>query len=331
MISAEDFIRLAYTPDLSESGISFAKHSLSLINERGGESVFAHLRQSVGNVAVELAFRRSLSAKAVPFDIKGAMPFSEPDHFDVLLGGRRCCMHTFLTTRRSQITEIRRNPNMLLEAPALITDEQLSGSQSSKDLQIFAFLFGLTTNSPEDILKATSANQPIYLIHPLPAGWATPHIWAPLGRLGFKSEGSIALDVEIGGLDIERNFITEKLALQHLKRQFAVNDYYSLAYIHADHFPNARVGIQSPGKDEILMIQTHEWDNIWVYGMEIWLTGYMTQDEFRRKASTTFSGSRVFQYSKTQRKNLSVSISNLHPLKELFEQVKTWQLEKKNW
>ena len=331
MISATDFIRLPFTPDLTESGIIFARRSLAQSYDYSGGSIYARLRQGVGSVAVELAFRRYLNKNAVPYEVKSTMPFSDPDHYDVSLGGRRCCIQTCLTTRRSQITEMRRNPTIMLEAPAMIPEEHLSASQTGKDLQIFASLLGLTTNSPEEIRKAANANQPIYLIHPLLAAWAKPQVWAPLGKLSLKSESSAQVEIEIGGQDAARNFVTEKISLQPQKRSFATNNYYSLTYIHIQDIPNARVGIQSQNKDEIYIIQPYEWDNIWVYGMEIWLTGYILQEEFRRKASTTFSGSKVFQYSKSQTKSLSVAVADLHPLEDLFTQVKTWELEKKNW
>ncbi len=331
MISAVDFIRLPFTPDLTESGISFAKRSLAQNNDHNTGSVFALLRQRVSNVAIELAFRRHLAENLIPFDVKGNLPFSEPDRYDVLLGGRRCSIHTYLTSRRSQIAEVRQNPSVLLEAPAMIPEEELSANQNGNNLQLFTFLLGLTTNSTGDMQKAVNANQPIYLIHPMPTSWAQPQAWSALGKLGLKSEGSTPVEVEIGGHDADRNFVSEELTLSSMKRSFATNNYYSLAYIHIKNIPGGRVGIHSPNKDETAIIQPHQWDNVWVYGMEIWLTGYMPQDEFRRKASTTFSGSRVFQYCKTQTKNLSVAVAELRPLKDLFEQVKNWELEKKNW
>ena len=73
-----------------------------------------------------------------------------------------------------------------------------------------------------------------------------------------------------------------------------------------------------------------EWGNIWIYGMDIWLTGYIVHEEFRRKASPIFAGSRVFQYSKTQTKNMSVPVADLRSLNELFGRVKEWEDDRKN-
>ncbi len=332
MIASPDFIKIPYTPDLTEGGIAYATRSLPYTYDRMGGSLYSRLRRIVGGVAVELAFRRYLGEQGVPFDVKGATPFTEPDRYDVSLGNHRCDLKTFIISKRNQITSMRRNPGLTLRAPALIPEDQFeAGNHTDQDLYLFAFLLGLTTNSPEDIQKAVEADQRIYLIHPLRADWSRPQIWAPLGRLALKSECAAPLNVEIGGQDAERNFITEKLTLEPLQRVFAVNNYHSLAYIHTAAIPEARVGLHSPRQGEIYLIQPHEWGNIWIYGMEVWLTGYLAHEEFRRKASTIYAGSRVFQYSKTQTKNFSVPVADLRPLTELFERVREWEQEKKSW
>lgn len=331
MISASDLLKLPYTPDLTEGGIAYATRSLPYTYDRMGGSLYSRLRRIVGGVAVELAFRRYLGEQGIPFEVKGATPFTEPDRYDVSLGGHRCDIKTFVTSKRNQITAMRRTPSLALRAPALIPEDQFTAANhTDQDIYLFAFLLGLTTNSPEEIQTAVEAGQRIYLIHPLRADWARPEVWAPLGRLALKSEGPEPLTVEIGGQDADRNFVTEKLILEPLTRAFAVNQYYSLAYIHTESIPTARVGLHVPGR-EIYLIPPHEWGNIWIYGLEIWLAGYMAHAEFRRKASAIFAGSRVFQYSKTQTKNMSVPVTDLRSLADLFERVKEWETQKKSW
>lgn len=332
MITPDDFIRLPYTRDLTEGGISYAVRSLAHTYDRMGGSLYSRLRRIVGGVAVELAFRRYLGEKDVPFDVKGMTPFTEPDKYDVALGGHRCDLKTFVSSKRNQITAMRRNPSLVLRAPALIPADQFAGeNHSDQDLYLFAFLLGLTTNSSEEIKSAVDAGQPIYLIHPLRPEWSRPAIWAPLGKLSLKSECTTPVTVEIGGQDAEREFITQKYTLEPLTRVVVDLPFYSLAYLNIDNIPDARIGIHSTARGEIYLIAPHEWGNIWIYGMETWLTGYMTREEFRRKASTIFAGSRVFQYSKTQTKNMSVPVADLRPLTELFERVKEWEEKKKSW
>jgi hypothetical protein len=326
MVAFADFVKLPYTPDLTEGGIAYAVRSLPHTYNRMGGSLYSRLRRIVGGVAVELAFRRYLADQNVPFDVRGATPFTEPDRYDVALGGHRCDVKTFIISKRSQISEMRRDPAPTLRAPALVPEDQyVSHHQSEKDLYLFAFLLGLSTNSAEEIKSAESAGQPLYLIHPLLQEWSHPQEWLPLGRLALKSENPTPLQVEIGGQDANRQFVTETLTLPPLTRVFAQHAYYNLAYVHVQSAPVARVGLHCPRLKDVYLIQPHEWGNIWIYGMEIWLAGYITREEFRRKANPVYAGSRVFQYSKTQTKNFFVPISDLRPLPELLERVRDWE------
>ncbi len=332
MISANNFIKLPYTPDLTEGGIQYATRSLHYTYDRMGGSLYSRLRRIVGGVAVELALRRYLGEREIPFDVKGATAFTEPDHYDLSLGGHRVDVKTFVMSKRNQISSIRRNPGLVLRAPALLPEDQfVAANHTDQDLYLFAFLLGLTTNSPEDIQKADLAGQRLYLIHPLKSEWARPATWLHLGQISLKSECTVPFTVEFGGLNGEREFITQRVTLEPLKREVVDLPFYSISYMHIDGIPDARVGLHSGDRGETYLIQPHEWGNIWIYGMEIWLAGYMAREEFRRKASVIYAGSRVFQYSKTQTKNLSVPVADLRPLEELFEQVKDWEGEKKGW
>ena len=109
MISKNDFIRIPYTPDLSTSGIAYACRSLPHTYNRMGGSNTKRMRRIVGGIAVELAFRRYLGEHQIPFDVKGATPFTDPDKYDVSLGGRRCDVKSFMLTRKSQINELKRD------------------------------------------------------------------------------------------------------------------------------------------------------------------------------------------------------------------------------
>src|SRR5688500_3543570 len=100
MISTSDLIHLPYTRDLTEGGIAYAVRSLPYTYNRMGGSPYDRLRRIVAGVAVELAFRRYLSEQDIPFDVKGATPFTDPDHYDVSLGGRGCDGIVFLFSCR---------------------------------------------------------------------------------------------------------------------------------------------------------------------------------------------------------------------------------------
>ena len=80
-------IRLPYTPDLTEGGIAYALRTLSNSFERNGRKPYDRLRRVVAEAAVELAFRRYLSQQEIPYEVVGASPFTDPDKYNVSLGG----------------------------------------------------------------------------------------------------------------------------------------------------------------------------------------------------------------------------------------------------
>jgi len=64
--------------------------------------------------------------------------------------------------------------------------------------------------------------------------------------------------------------------------------------------------------------------NLWVYGMDIFLAGWICREDFRRKARVIYPGMSTFQYAHTRTKNLAVPLTDLEPLPPLLEKVKQW-------
>src|SRR5512139_1541630 len=100
MLTASDLLHLPYTRDLTEGGIAYALHALPHMYIRMGSSPYEHLRRVVAGAMVELAFRRYLSEQKIPFEVKGAAPFTDPDRYDVVLAGHRCDIKSFLISHR---------------------------------------------------------------------------------------------------------------------------------------------------------------------------------------------------------------------------------------
>ena len=325
MLSPTDLIHLPYTRDLTEGGISYAVRSLPYTYNRMGGSPYDRLRRIVAGVAVELAFRRYLSEHDIPFDVKGATPFTDPDHYDVSLGGRRCDIKSFLITYRHQISEMQRDAAIVLKAPALVPSDQNAGEgHSNNDLYLFAFLPGLIAASPRETKKVIEAKQPYYLIHVMPEAWTRPSTWRSLGALTLKSDSEQTQIVEIGGQDKEREMRSRVVEIPPRTRIQIEDGFFSLSYIYIRSALNARIGIHSPTRKDTCVVDPLDWGNIWVYGMDILLAGYLTREEFNRRASFIQAGARVFQYDRTRTKNLAVPVSELKPLSELFGHVREW-------
>lgn len=277
---------------------------------------------------VELAFRRYLSEQKLPFEVKGAAPFTEPDRYDVVLAGRRCDIKSFLISHRDQIAEIQRNPQVVLKAPALVPSDLHAGEgHSAHDLYLFAFLPGSITTSQSDLGKVIETHQPCYLIHVMPEAWKRPSKWSPLGKLVLKSEAEEKVTLEIGGQAAGREMRSCTLELPPQARIEVEPGFFSVSHVHTRARPNARIGIHSSARGETHLIAPPDWGNLWVYGTEVLLAGYMAREEFGRRASFLQAGSRVFQYDQTHVKNLAVPVSDLKPLSELFERVKAWSAQ----
>ncbi len=325
MITTSDFITTPYTPDMAQAGIAYARNSWHYTYDRMSSPPLEQMRRIVAGVAVELAFRRYLAQENIPYDNLGSTPFTDPDRYDIAFGGRRCDIKSFLLIRKKQISQIRKNPGQLTDAQALVPTKQIASSRlGDEDLYVFAFLTALLSPNRPAIEKALQADQPIYLIHPLPKKWAKPQKWVSLGTLALKSDASEDLKIELGGLDGEHKKCAEQIVLNPGQRKTAQGDFHALHYLHIPDLIDGRVGVYSPALDETHIINRLEWGNIWVYGMEVIFTGYMPRGEFHQRAKHLPTGSRVLQYPRTSTPNLALPIAELYPLKELFGQAKAW-------
>jgi hypothetical protein len=311
MLTAADLLRLPYTPDLTEGGIAYALHSLSYTNLS-----YEQLRRKVAGAMVELAFRRHLSQQEIPFEITAATPFTDPARFDVSLGGHRCDLKSQLISNRKKISTLTRDPAALLHSSALITIEpDIGDGFSDHDLLLFAVTLGLTATALNDLKKTIAAHQPNYLIHLMPQTWRSPHPWRNLGALTLKSDSASEMWMEISGQNQRRETITRRVQLPPKTRIQLDESFYGITALHVKNIPGARVGLYSRTQSEAYIIPPLDWKNIWVYGIDILLTGYLTRWEFRQRAKTA--------------KRLSLPLADLSPLPDLFDRVRVWSAEQK--
>jgi len=322
--SRPEILRLPYDASLTVAGIEYAKKSLHYTYNRMRLGAGSRLRKIVAGVAVELAFRRWLAGQGVPYDLLGATSFTEPDRYDLRLGGRRCDVKSFLVSDRSKITALRRDPAELYSAVALVPEDQFhSDSMSESDIYLFGFLAGLETRGAAALQRALAAEQPVYLLHAVEAAaWRGSGTWQSLGRLVLKADGRERVELEVGGQDQARAAVIEHLRLPPRQRTVTAAEYYALLYLHASRLPSAAVGVRSPARRETRLVAPGDWDNIWVYGLEIFLAGWLTKSELRAKGRRLPAGATVWQYPRTQTNNQAVPVGALRPVSELAELVR---------
>lgn len=326
MITTADFIALDYTSDLTQAGVTYACKALTQAKQSPGEALPKWLRQITAGAAVELAFRRYLHRERVPHQNVDMTPFSAPDRQDIAIGGRRCQLKHFHLARKDQIQTVTRDPQPLLQAQALVSRDQMATDRfMDEDIFIFAFLCALVTPDSRTLKKALEAGQPVSLLSPLPAHWSRPDPWRSLGNLVLKSDFDQSIVLELGGWDADRAYQTEHIHLDPRERILVRRDFHTLNFIQAASLPLGVLGVHSPALGETHLFHPRDWANIWVYGMRIFLTGYLTRGEFRRRAAFLPAGSRVFQYARTRVDNLCLPVEDLHPLPDLFARAKSWK------
>ena len=326
MVTPQDLLTLLYTPDLTEAGIAYACRSLAHTYNRMGGTPFDRLRRIVAGIAVELGFRRYLTSQGISFDTLGMTPFTDPDRYDLSLGGRACDLKSSLIYKKEEIRRMREEPGTLLRAAALVPADQLdSGHLGEKDLYLFAFATALVTRTRSDLERALSAGQPARLVHPFSEAWARPSVWSSLEKLVLKLESGSPLEVELGGQGRNREFITETIYLIPQTRAYPQREFFSLAYLQSSQIPGGRIGVYSSARRSTCILTPTGWGNIWVYGMEMTLAGYITCGEFRRRSQLLPAGSRVLQYARTLTDNYSLPIADLYPMGDLIARVKDWQ------
>ena len=319
MITASDILRLEFTPDLAHGGILYACHSLPRLHTGTGVAGCHRLRQRAAQAAAELALRRHLVTEHVPFDVRPAIPFTDPSRFDISLHGHRCDLKTYLITNPKRILSIEMDPGQLLAASALVpSDQHAAEGQSGDDLYLFAFLLGGNSAAPSDRTKPRAAKQPQHLVHLMPVGWSHPRSWIPLGPLVLKSDDPGMLKLEIGGQDREREDLACPVALPPRTRLELAEDFHSVTYLHVETRPAGRLGIRSPSRGETQVIHPMEWRDIWIDGRALYLAGWITREQFGQRARQMREGSRVFPHDRTQTKHLTVRVSDLKPLAQLL-------------
>lgn len=318
MITTADLIRLPYSPDLTQAGIAYACRRLACATLAEDQKTYISLRDQVTFGAASLAFLRYLSNEQVPHTVHGAIPYTDPGSYTIQLGSRRCLLKTNLIINRETIHYLRRHPEEILGNQVQMEVSDLeSDVYSSDDLLVFALVLGLVTRKSTELESALEAQQPLCLIHTLPALWSNPIPGSPLNEIALKSKHSQAIEIEAGGRDLKGLFHEETCMLQPRVRSTLKESYQSLSYLRSNQPVSSQVGLSCQGISGAQVVQPGQWGNIWVYGLEIFLVGYQTRAEFRQRGLLENSDESKPPGICGKKKNLPYG--QLHPLAGLFE------------
>jgi hypothetical protein len=285
-VTAADQVMLPYDSQFSYAGVQYACKSLSLAYSRMIIEDPDTLRGLVTGVALEMAARRWLEEQPVRYNRLSAAAFTDPRRFDLAIGGRRCNLKSILIANKREITRLHAHPGELLKIQVAIPIEELETDQmNEQDIYLFGFVTGLSARHPADTEKALASEQPVYLMRGLPAGtWGGASPWQSLGGLVLKSNARETMHIEVSGLGANREPLLDKLELPPRVRTSVNADYFAVQYLRVDRPPDGEVGLHSPALGLTELIAPTDWWNIWVYGMRVYLCGWISKHDFRAES-----------------------------------------------
>jgi len=230
-----------------------------------------------------------------------------------------------MISRKTRIRELQKNPERLLVAPAVSSKDQISSNPlQDEDLYIYAFLYALVTPSLRTLIQAIRANQPVFLVYTPPSKWSRPGQRSTLGRLVLISNTNEPNSITLEGQDTDRKFQTEQITLTPGSKTITACEFYSLNSLHTQGLPRGMVKVHSPIINETIQIRTIEWRNLWVYGMQITLVGYITRGEFRKRSHCSQAADHIHPDAGLDPICQPLLVSDLHPLQDLFARAKSW-------
>jgi len=318
-------IQIEYTQELTEAGVREVARSLAFPARFPHLDHFDQMRQRVGDNIVSLAFRRYLVQQSIPHQLVESASFTEPDQLDVSFGGRRCVPFAQLICQRDLIQQMHQNSHNLLEGEVYLPEGGTAAVYRDVDIYLFVYLTALVTHSRDEIDQAQINGQPFYILHQLPPHWSMPPKWQPLGEMAYKADVSENVWVELHGQDQHQAYLSQSLVLPPRKRVAEKSRFYTLGAVHTDQVPDGPVGLFSPALKETYLISPHQWGNIWVYGLRIYLAGYVTQAEFNRQARRVDADEVVRVNPCAQTVSfMSLPVSALKPAADLFVRARNW-------
>jgi hypothetical protein len=128
--------------------------------------------------------------------------------------------------------------------------------------------------------------------------------------------------VEAGGQDAARAAIMERLKLPPGGQVQTAQEFYSLLYVRVPHLPEGLVEVRCPLITSASAIKPTDWSNIWVYGMEVFIAGWLTKAELRARGRRLPAGTLLKQYRQTQVDNHAAPVSDLRPVAELADLIR---------
>ncbi|MGD8760084.1 MAG: hypothetical protein PVJ07_07505 [Anaerolineales bacterium] len=319
-LTASDLLSLPYDESLTLAGVTYVLQTIHHLGFRDRLPFVSGLRRVAQATATELAVRRWLHSERVPYGLLASEPITEPPRRHMVIGGRRLFVASHTVTSARQIQQLRRDPASLCRAQALIPEMHFIHERFGQgDICLFAYLLCRETRTPSEVQQALRAHMDTHLLAlPRKRGWRQHHPWRALGPLTIANPTSQALTIELAGELSDRRLWRKSLSLRPGKTRNLPVALHTLLYLHSLNPATPTLHISSNVLARPWIITSSDWDNVWFYGSQIWLAGWMTSGEFRRHSKHMSAGSRTRLSGRIRSDHRWLRASDLRPLKELL-------------
>lgn len=330
MLSLDDVIVCPYSSDLTQAGVAYIQQALLTPTSLYSAADSQTLRQVVAEKGAELAFRRLLAEYQVPHQMVKNPSFFEQGTYQAAIGGRRCDIVCHLLCERKGIQRLQQQPGSLMQAAVTAAAEKDGSERPAKALYIFIFAAASLTLSMQDLHRVVGCGQPYALLYLLPEVWATALKWRPLQRLALENDSDETLSLTLGGLDGKRQALQIELHIPPYTRIAVEEELYVLRYLRAQSAPRAALALHSSAIGKRLLVASHQWHNLWLYGVRLYFAGYLAAAEYRRLVRRFPAGTLMAGGVPSRQEVHAVLVKQLRPLAHLFERARQWQQRNMN-
>lgn len=322
-LATADLVSLAYSGQYSLAGVQHACESLLHGKALADDVEPAQLRSAVAAVAFEMALRRWLDDAQVSYQLPAHALATTGAQRQLALGGRKCELRPSILTHAGGMQSVQADAGWLLGTSAMVAPAELAAQRlAEEDIFIFGCVTGSVAHSLRETQRAAAQAQPLSLVHMPPRPWQGLGSWRSLGQLVLKSAAKQPLQVELGGLDRAHQVLRSTLLLQPMQRTLVPEDFYCLRYLCVAALPDGALGVHSPALRQTPVITPRQWHNIWFYGLQVYLCGWLNKRDFRSRSVRLAAGTRVRQYVRTEEVLHAIEIARLRPLARLLELVR---------
>lgn len=322
-LATADLVSLAYSGQYSLAGVQQACESLLHGQAPADDVEPAQLRSAVAAVAFEMALRRWLDDAQVSYQLPAHALATAGVQRQLALGGRKCELRPSILTHAGGMQSVQADAGWLLGTSAMVAPAELAAQRlAEEDIFIFGCVTGSVLPSLRETQRAAAQAQPLSLVHMPPRPWQGLGSWRSLGQLVLKSAAKQPLQVELGGLDRAHQALRSTLLLQPMQRTLVPEDFYCLRYVCVAALPDGVLGVHSPALRQTPVITPRQWHNIWFYGLQVYLCGWLNKRDFRSRSVRLAAGTRVRQYVRTEEVVHAIEIVRLRPLARLLELVR---------